>query len=142
MASTEYTAEIELTATRVADADRLRVLPQYCGARYMIATENAVYNWMSCLVTGYEVGLWDFYEVSNGTFFMVPCGEKNYNVEFAPNYYSGQMSAEAVGITATLYALNQMANHTAQHHIIELYYALREFAKAHFESAEIMRAID
>ena len=142
MASTEYTAELDqINATVVGEIDRLRVLPQYCGARYMLVVENAVYDWMGMVCADYTGGQWDFYELSNGGFFMAMRGVESFDIE-APNYYSGKMSAEAAGITATLYALNEVACKTAQSHIVDLYYNLREYAVRHFESSEILRAID
>lgn len=142
MANNEYTAELDqITATLVGENDRLRILPQYCGARYMLVVENAVYDWMGCLDGTYSGGQWEFYELSNGGFFMALSGVESCNID-APNMYSGKMSAEAAGITVTLYALNYVANQTAQRQIIDLYHALREYAMRHFEWSEICAAID
>lgn len=143
MANNDYTAELdEIKATIVPENARMSVLPKYLGARYMMVGEGAVYSWMGALSPEYDGGLWDYYELSNGSFFMAPSGVEKLTIEARGNGYTGTMSAEAAGITACLYAFAQIANQTAQAHFIDLYQNLRAYAVRHFECSEILAAID
>jgi hypothetical protein len=73
---------------------------------------------------------------------MAPQMDKECLITWDGNGYEGTMSAEAAGLTASLYALNHLANHTRQERIIDLYYDLLKAAMDHPEAAEIMGAID
>lgn len=143
MANDDYTAELdEIKATAVPENARLDVLPKFFGMRFMPVGERVIYSWMGALCSSYDGGLWNFYELSNGGFYMSPAGVEKLVIEVRNNGYTGTMSADAAGITACLYAFNQLANQTAQPHIIDLYYKLREYALRHFECTEILSAID
>lgn len=143
MANEDYTAELdEIIATSVPENARMNVLPKFFGMRYMLVGENTINSWMRALCSTYEGGLWEFYELSNGGFYMAPCGVEKLDIQVRGNGFSGTMSAEAAGITVCLFALCQLANQTAQAHIVDLYYKLREYALRHFESSEILAAID
>lgn len=58
------------------------------------------------------------------------------------NYFDEVVSADAAGIIATLFALNDLACETRCDWIIALYYALLDFAREHPEEGSIMQAID
>jgi len=134
--------QAHIEATKVSDAQRMRFLPNHFGARYMMRGEALVYAWARRLIAGYTGGFWQFYEVSNGGFYLVPEGVGRLEVS-APNGSQSPMSPEAAGMVATLYALCQMANDTCEDHLIEKYHALREYAvRQHPEGGVISRAID
>jgi hypothetical protein len=130
-------------ATRVPEGERLAFLPMIFGARNMLRGEDLVYGWMSHLCSSYEGGYWEFFTVP-GSGFMAPLGEpdKKFHLSWAGNGFTGEASAEAAGIIATLYALNQLANETGDDALIERYYALRDFARGHAEAELIFAAID
>ncbi len=143
MANDDYTAQLdEIKAAVVPEMARLSVFPKFFGTRFMLVGESAIYNWMGALCSSYDGGLWNFYELSNGGFYMAPCDVEKFDVIVRRNHYTGTMSADAAGITACLFAFGQLANQTAQPHIIDLYYKLREYALRHFEASEIIAAID
>ncbi|BFI65272.1 MULTISPECIES: antirestriction protein [Yersinia pseudotuberculosis complex] len=89
----------------------------------------------------YDGDFWRWYTQSNGGFFICPQAEKTYRIEVYSNYYSGKMSAQALGITVSLYALCIMAE-SGHAFFIESYYRLRDFAVQHPEWAAIGGAID
>lgn len=143
MAHAEYTAELnEIVATLVPEQKRMDALPLHFGVRYMLVAENAVYDWMSRLVSSYTGALWQYYELSNGGFYMAPSGDEQYQVVVATNWYEGTMSAEATGITVCLFAFEWLAHRTAQAHFIDLRDKLRDYACRHFEARAIFQAID
>ncbi len=66
------------------------------------------------------------------------------NIE-AMNYFSGQMSADAAGITACLYLYSHLSFHTEgadQERFSRLYHSLRDWACEHDEKEAILAAID
>lgn len=131
----------QVIAQKVPDEERLNFLPQLFGMRHFMAGENQVYNWMGQLCEKYQGGYWEFYRIPGGG-FMVPSGTEKMELSWAGNYFEGEMSPEAAGIVATLYALNMLANSTEEDHLIEAYHALRDFARGHAEANLIMAAID
>jgi len=133
--------ERKITAIKVDPDRQLDILPKYLGA-HMLLGEDLIYAYMRRLCESYQGGLWSFYETSNGAFFMAPEQEEKCLITWADNWYEGTMSAEAAGLTATLYAIGHLANQTRQDRFIELFHALREFAMDHPEAGEVMAAID
>lgn len=85
---------------------------------------------------------WEGRRLSNNSFYVVPMGSPLHRVSVAGNGYEGTMTAEAFGITLSLFALGQIANTTEDDSDILLYHALRDYALDHSESVEIMAAID
>ncbi|HAT3636999.1 TPA: antirestriction protein [Raoultella ornithinolytica] len=85
---------------------------------------------------------WEGRRLSNGGFYLTPMSRLTYLVSVAGNGYEGTMTAEAFGITLSLFALGQIANTTEDDGDILLYHALRDYALDHSESVEIMAAID
>ena len=72
-------------------------------------------------------------------------GDSRLAVLVDGNGFEGNLSADAAGIVASLFALNQLTHEAkgeAQDHLIEQYYKLVEFATTHPESGAICRAID
>lgn len=143
MSHTEYTTEADdITATVVPESARLDTLPKYFGVRYMLVTESAIMDQMRALSQQYTGGVWEFYELSNGGFYMAPSGTETFEVQVYGNGYIGTMSADAAGITATLFALSNLAFQTSQAVFSDRFHQLREFAARHFEASEIFRACD
>lgn len=130
----------QVTALRVPDDERMNTLPRHFG-RYMLHVEDAVYDFMRQLVHEYGGGLWHFYELSNGGFYMAPQMER-VTLEVAGNGYSGEMSADAAGVTACLFAFSHLSFQVQNDVIARHYYQLRDFALEHAEAAGIFAAID
>ena len=89
-----------------------------------------------------ETSRWEGRALSNKGFYLVPGSRLTHSVSVAGNGYEGTMTAEAFGITLSLFALGQIANTTEEDNDIRLYHALRDYALDHSESVEIMAAID
>lgn len=136
----------EIVATLVDDENRLDFLPTFFGPRFMLHGETLIYAWMRKLCSAYNGGYWKFYTLSNGGFYMAPAKESNLAMVIASNGFEGELSADAAGIIATLFALNQLATEQDGSHLGDVltnrYHHLRNFAKNHAEAVEIFRAID
>ena len=57
-----------ITATKVADEDRLNFWLQHVGMAKMLSFERHVFCWMKRLCPHYDGGFWEFYDLSNGGF--------------------------------------------------------------------------
>jgi len=132
----------KITAQLVADDDRMDFMPKHLGLRNLMAGQNLFPAYLEKLSQDYKGGYWEFYELSNGGWYTAPRGDKRFNMAWSGNYYEGVMSADAAGITATLYALSHLANSTQEDALIEAYHKLRDFAIEHAEGQEILSAID
>lgn len=130
-----------ITKTQVPEAQRGDFLPRHVGNAFM-RFENSIYDWMGQLCADYNGGYWQFYELSNGGFFMALDSEKRFRAVWPDNYSDEEMSAEAASIAANLFALNALCWQSPSEALTEAYYALRDFAAQHNEGAKIMRVID
>lgn len=133
--------ENQITSAVVPEELRLNVLPRYLG-RHFLTGESYVYDWAGRLCAAYRGGLWNFFTLSNGGFYMAPAALGHVAVRWHMNGYSDLMGADAFGITVTLFALCHLAEKTHDDTIIDRYHQLREFASQHVEAANILRAID
>ena len=131
-----------ITSLLVPNNERFEFLPAAFGAKHMLTGESYVYDWMTVLSTDYKGGYWNFYRLSNGGFFMAPASPKTLNVKWPGNYFNADMSAEAAGIVATLFAINQLCHETHIEEFADKYYQLIAFAREHEESVLITQIID
>lgn len=130
-----------ITASLLSEESRMGFLPAFFGQAMTIG-EGLVYCWMRNLSEDYRGGSWDYFKLSNGGFYMAPHTSKKFRVLVACNYFEGELSADAAGIVATLYALCELANRTASDRIVDLYHLLRDYAGEHPDAGQIFAAID
>jgi Antirestriction protein len=133
--------DASVVASVVPSHQRSAFLPSHLG-RHMIIGEALVFGWLDRLCIDYNGGLWDFYTLSNGEFYIAPINEKPFKINVPTNGFSGEMSADAAGIVASLFALCDLANRAGEDKMINQYHWLRDFAIEHAESRLIMGAID
>jgi hypothetical protein len=131
-----------IIANEVDDEQRLDFLPEFFGSNLMLVGENYTYNTLSKLSKDYNGGLWKFYKLSNGGFYMAPHMSRKLSVMVHGNYYEGEVSADAAGIIATLFTLCALCHQFPSDRYIDLYDHLRDYVSFHPESSEIFRAID
>lgn len=138
--------QLPVTALEVGDADRMRFLPVMFGNRLFLRGETLVYAWLGKLAPSYSGAFWRFYTLTNGGCYMAPDLAGAVRVEVFTNGFEGDLSADAAGIVATLFALCQLAEEAQGSAlgdaIIERYHLLREYAAAHAEAGSIFAAID
>lgn len=128
-------------ATLVPESRRMQILPTYLG-REFVRGEMLVYSHLSAMCPEYLGGVWDFFELSNGSFYMAPAYRQPFDLHVDGNGFAGRVSADAAGLIACLFAFNQLTWTAHDDRYIDLYYRLREFALGHAEAATILRAID
>ncbi|HEF8783820.1 TPA: antirestriction protein [Providencia alcalifaciens] len=84
---------------------RLRFLPAKLG-RYYLVFENAIYHWMNRHAVTYRGGYWEFYQLSNGGFYLQP--PKNYMLN-SPNGFCGEVNVQEAGIIVCLILLSHFS---------------------------------
>lgn len=130
-----------VTERLIPEVERLAFLPRYLGTLAVVG-EGMVFDAMRELSDTYRGGSWAFYGLSNGGFYMAPQIDGPVRVVCAGNFYDGEMSAQAAGIVACLFALNRLAWRAKSDHVCRVYEQLLEYARDHPEASAIGAAID
>ena len=134
----------QITRLQVSDKNRIQHTAALFGIYYPFNIEPAVYSITSNLASEYRGAYWEFYSLSNGGFYMAPCSDKAYQVS-CDNGFEGTLSADALGITACLYAYSHLSFTTnpAFADICSNHYQwLRAYMLEHVEVSAILSAID
>lgn len=130
-----------ISAVLSSEDERMLLLPRYWG-RYMMRFESLVYDWMTKLCEEYSGGRWHYYKLSNGGFYMAPTDNIRLTISWSGNGFTREVSADAAGIIAVLFAVGQLASESDSDEIIEMYQWIRDFAGEHTERQAIFAAID
>lgn len=138
----EIDTQLIISATLLADQQRLNFLPRHFG-RQMMAVEQHLYGRLSELSSDYMGGYWNFYDLSNGGCYLAPTTPERLRIVVQGNDFEGTMSADAAGITATLFTLSELSFRFRHAEVLGTrFHQLRDFAADHAEAALIFRAID
>jgi len=141
----DYTTDdcdtVAVTATRVSEAHRMQAIEQHFG-HLGLHVERAVFTWMRELAADHRGGYWHFHELSNGGFYMAPSSPERLELHCVGNQFRGEMSTDAAGIVATLFALSHLSFAQRDERIAYHYHWLRDFAASHPEASLIFQAID
>ncbi|GMU68406.1 MAG: hypothetical protein AMXMBFR37_07390 [Steroidobacteraceae bacterium] len=128
-------------AYRVPENARIGTLPCHFGP-YMVPVEDRIYSLMREFCPEYDGGCWEFYELSNGGFFMTPPMEE-CTLSIRSNGYEGTVSGAAAGIVVCLFAYSLLGLRYPEVATLSKHFRwLREFALDHPEAREIWAAID
>ena len=128
----------------LSDAERIALPAKLFGAvEFPFKVEPPIFNMAGMLAADYRGGFWDMYALSNGGWYMCPASGAPFTVT-SPNGYGGEMSADALGIAACLFAFRQLSfgSGALAERCAAQYHLLREFALDHAESRAILAACD
>ncbi len=128
-------------ARRVPEAARPGSLPKHFKF-HLLAVEATIYGFMGKLAPDYDGGLWVFYEISNGGFYMAPDASQTYRIRVEGTGFDGILSADAAGIVACLFALSHLSFRIPDRLISRHFHLLRELAATHAEAGAIFSVID
>jgi len=84
----------KIDAREVPSGERLQILPRHFD-RYMLTVEYAVYAFMRKLAHQYSGRYWNYFELSNGGFYMAPAHDTPFNVCVDTNGLEGPMSGRS-----------------------------------------------
>ncbi|MDI1308618.1 MAG: antirestriction protein [Methylotenera sp.] len=136
--------QLKITRQQVADKLRIQHTSDLFGIRFPLNIEPTIYSITSNISEKYNGAYWEFYALSNDGFYMAPCSDDAFQVS-CENGYQGQLSADALGITACLYAYSHLSfsnNQKFAEICANHYHWLREFMLEHDEAGAILGAID
>ena len=127
----------------VPEERRMQHTAALFGVDFPLRLEPTVFAMAERLSPNYRGGYWNFYALCNGGLYMAPDSDARFEVR-CENGFEGTLSADALGISACLYAYSHLsfaegdfASKCAEH-----YHLLREFMLDHAEAAVILGAID
>ena len=130
-------------ATIVPEGRRQEFFPTLFGRSLLIVAENAVYSLMERLSPlDYGGGFWDFYEHEGKPLFLAPQSKSRFRITGEITGFQGEVSAEAAGIIATLFAFSHLSFQYQSERLTEGYGRLYAYSADHAEAAEIFQAID
>jgi len=138
------TTETTVTRMLVPENRRLAVTAELFGVWFPMRIEPVIYSFAERLSGDYKGGYWDFHTLSNGGFYMAPAGDRHYHV-ICQKQYEGELSADALGITACLYAYSNLSFSGPDAFAdicFDQYHWLREYTMEHPEVREILGATD
>lgn len=146
--STSPSNTAAISRQRVADNQRINHTATLFKSNFPLRLEPFIYGITSQICQSYSGGFWDFWELSNGGFYMSPAvgaadAGKLFDVS-CENGFEGQLSADALGIVACLYAYSNLSfsEDAFAERCAAQYHLLREYMFAHLEVASILRSID
>lgn len=133
-----------ITRNLVSNNQRIKHTADLFGIRFPLNLEPAIYSVAGNIAAEYDGAYWEFYRLSNGAFYMAPSSGTTYSVS-CDNGYEGKLSADALGITACLYAYSHLSfssNVAFAEICANHYHWLRAFMLEHAEASGILSAID
>jgi hypothetical protein len=141
--TTISTTTSTLSRQQVPDDRRVNLAHEIFGIHFPMQLEPAIYTFASNLSEDYTGGYWQFYSLSNNGFYMAPDDDHLYRVA-CENGFEGRLSADALGITACLYAYSHLSfgGGAFADTCGQQYHWLREYMFEHAEARDILRAID
>lgn len=126
------------------DSQRMTYPAQLFGIRFPMYVESCAFDTASRLSEDYDGGLWNFYPLSNGAFYMAPDCPTSFHL-VCDNGFEGDMSADAFGITVCLYAYSLLSfspDSQFSETCANQYHHLRDYMSQHLECKSILGATD
>ena len=130
-----------ITNKPVALCDRPNFLPKHAGKAFL-RYEMLAFDIMGKACQDYHGGMWDFFELSNGGFYMAPDSEKCFRLIWEDNWFDGELSADAAGIGVSLMAQSWLSSATHSESLAGKFHQLRGYAMQHAEASAIFGFID
>ena len=130
-----------IEAVQLPPQARMGALPRHFGP-LSITVENAVYDVMGRLCAQYHGDYWEFYELSNGGFYMAPVGAAQYRMVCVGNGYEGVLSADAAGLAVCAMAYSQLSFWRDGARMADAYYLLRDYIAQHAERRALLALLD
>jgi hypothetical protein len=142
---TDYIEEpTPVTRNLVPEEQRLAVTAELFGAHFPLAIEPVIYGITERMAEDYHGGYWLMYTLDNGGFYMAPDDDRVFAVS-CDNYFTGELSADALGIAAALYSFSHCSFSRDEFFgrlCAQNYHWLRAYMYEHSEVASIITATD
>ena len=140
---TTETMQNIVTRELVPESQRMAITERLFGLHFPLRLEPVIYGITDRMAQDYTGGYWDMYTLSNDGWYMAPSGDHVYNVK-CDNMFESTLSADALGITACLYAYSHLSFSDGRFGRICAchYHRLYEHMAGHPEARAILGAID
>ena len=137
------TMQNPVTRELVPEDRRMAVVENLFSIHFPLSIEPVIYGITERMTKDYTGGYWDFYTLSNDGFYMAPSDDRTYHV-ISDNMFEGDLSADALGITACLYAYSHLSFSNRRFARVSAchYHRLREYMFEHPEVRAILGATD
>ncbi len=135
---------LHMIRTQVLESQRIQHTAKLFGINFTKCFEPLVYTITDNIANNYLGGYWEFYTLSNGGFYMAMHSDTLFKVS-CENGYEGDLSSDALGITACLYVYSYLSfsdDKGLAETCTEQYHWLRDYMMIHPEVTEILKAID
>ncbi len=119
-----------ITRELIDNAHRVTHTANLFGVHFPLLFEPAVYASTEMLTNDYEGGYWEFFELSNGGFYMAPSAASTFYVT-NDNGFEGDLTGEQLGLTACLQVYSDLSYSNVPELAkvcTEQYYLLRVYA--------------
>jgi hypothetical protein len=132
-----------VTRELVQEDRRTAVVERLFGIHFPLRLEPVIYGITERMAEDYSGGYWDFFQLSNGGFYMAPSTDRIFHVT-CDNYFEGDLSGDSLGITACLYAYSHLSFSNGRFARVCAchFHRLREYMFEHPEVREILGATD
>jgi len=132
-----------VTRELVPENQRMAVTERLFGIHFPLHLEPVIYGITDRMATEYSGGYWEMYTLSNGGFYMAPSDDRTYRVS-CDNHYEGDLSADALGITACLYAYSHLSFSNGRFARVCAchFHMLRSYMLEHESARKIIQATD
>ena len=132
-----------ITRELVPEDQRMAVVERLFGIHFPLQLEPVIYGITDRMAADYKGGYWDFYTLSNGGFLMVPSGDDFFHVT-CENQFEDELSADALGITACLYAYSHLSFSNGRFARVCAchFHMLRSYMLEHESARKIIQATD
>ena len=132
-----------VTRELVPEDQRMATTEKLFGLHFPMQLEPVIYGITDRMAEEYSGAYWDFYTLSNGGFYMAPVSDTTFHVK-CDNQFEGDLSADALGITACLYAYSHLSFSDGRYGRVCAchYHRLREYMFEHPEVRAVLSAID
>lgn len=112
-------------------------------SKHFLQYEHATFAYMDEVCKAYTGGYWDFYDLSNGGFYMALTDrEEELPILGINNGFDGSMSPDTAGIAVSLIVQSRFAWKYQPEPYSQYYYALRDYAAQHEEAPSIFGFIN
>ena len=130
-----------IAATEVTNGtQRLLCLPNIAGNRCVVL-EHTIYDMTRRITDDYDGGLWNFYNLSNGGFYMAPKTDKSFDLS-CENTFEHEVSADTAGIIACAMAYSHLSFLDNGECFAEAYQRLSDYIFQHRDAGIIRAALD
>lgn len=130
-----------VVVTSVAPASP-SMFSMHFGARYADHIHGAITDYFDSLCEGANTQAWEVHNLSNGGMFLCPAGGPENTLRLVRNGVTSDVSPQAAGILACLFAYSAWLGITGNRAFAFHYERLRDYAAGLPESTVILRAID